>query len=145
MVSETSYTCENPIIHTRNNDCTQYIQVVRYTALLSGIVYGFVHNRTLAKEAEHKKANALLKQKESWIEQAKKEYAAKNSNSTTSKLRDLASSATGGLIGSDSGEFGSLSISLFLSFLESLESNLAFHLCTASRLCPASMLEQQAR
>jgi F-type H+-transporting ATP synthase subunit e len=80
---------------------------VRYTALISGIAYGFLHNRTLYKEAEDKKAKAAIKQRESWIEQAKKEYAQKNaSSSATSTLRSLASSATGGLIsGPDDGEF----------------------------------------
>lgn len=84
------------------------MQVVRYTALFSGIVYGFVHNRTLYKEAEAKKANAAIKQRESWIEQAKKEYAQKQQSSTGSTLRQLASSATGGLIsGGDNGELQS--------------------------------------
>lgn len=85
------------------------MQVVRYTALFSGIVYGFVHNRTLYKEAEAKKANAAIKQRESWIEQAKKEYAQKQqSSSTGSTLRQLASSATGGLVsGGDNRELQS--------------------------------------
>ncbi|KAK9900877.1 hypothetical protein P389DRAFT_166382 [Cystobasidium minutum MCA 4210] len=78
------------------------LNVVRYTALFSGIVYGFVHNRTLYKEAEDKKAKAAIKQRESWIEQAKKEYAQKQQSSTGSTLRQLASSATGGLVGGDS-------------------------------------------
>lgn len=112
-VSEYSHTLHagHTRLHQRSSDILHTpSQVVRYTALLSGIVYGFVHNRTLHKEAEVKKANAAIKQRESWIEQAKKEYAQKQSQSTTSSLKQLASSATGGIIGGDNGELALLAL-----------------------------------
>ncbi|ODQ80122.1 hypothetical protein BABINDRAFT_35455, partial [Babjeviella inositovora NRRL Y-12698] len=49
--------------------------VLRYSALLSGVVYGFVHNRSLKNEAADKAELKAYKTKAKLIEQAKREYA----------------------------------------------------------------------
>ncbi|KAG5365663.1 ATP synthase subunit e [Yarrowia sp. B02] len=51
------------------------LNVLRWSALGAGVVYGFVHNRTLYSEAEKKVADAKYKKQEKLIEQAKAEWA----------------------------------------------------------------------
>ena len=75
------------------------MQVVRYTALVSGIFYGIVHRRTLQREADAHKAEKQAKQHESWVEQAKKEYAKKKEQGLSgllSEAKDKVVSATSG-------------------------------------------------
>lgn len=52
-------------------------QVVRYTALVSGIFYGIVHLRTLRKEHAHELEAHKAHQREKWVEQAKAEFKKK--------------------------------------------------------------------
>ncbi|OMH80487.1 ATP synthase subunit e, mitochondrial [Zancudomyces culisetae] len=62
--------------------------LTRYGALGFGIAYGFVHARTLRKEAEHKRDLESYNKKVQLVELAKQEYSKKNvvqSNSTTSQ------------------------------------------------------------
>ncbi|AOW06277.1 ATP synthase E chain-domain-containing protein [Yarrowia lipolytica] len=51
------------------------LNVLRWSALGAGVVYGFVHNRTLYSQAEKKVADAKFKKQEKLIEQAKAEWA----------------------------------------------------------------------
>ncbi|KAL7004370.1 F1F0 ATP synthase subunit e, mitochondrial [Cystobasidiomycetes sp. EMM_F5] len=53
------------------------LNVVRYSALGFGILYGIVHRRTLQARFNSDKAAQEAHQYEHWVEQAKKEYAAK--------------------------------------------------------------------
>jgi F-type H+-transporting ATP synthase subunit e len=64
-------------------------QVVRYTALASGIVYGIVHRRTLFKQDILHKEQAAEKQRDSWISQAKKAYKEKVERESQSPLQRL--------------------------------------------------------
>lgn len=52
-----------------------FLQVLRWSALGAGVVYGFVHNRSLKSAAEAKKADNEYAQKEKLIAQAKAKYA----------------------------------------------------------------------
>ena len=57
-----------------NSVRTGVFQVVRYTALATGILYGFVHNRTVQKQhaehqahhKQHHQEELLAKAKEAW-------------------------------------------------------------------------------
>lgn len=72
---------------------------MRYTALVSGIFYGIVHRRTLQREADAHKAQKEAKQHESWVEQAKKEFAKKKEQGLSgllSEAKDKVVSATSG-------------------------------------------------
>ncbi|KDE04777.1 hypothetical protein MVLG_04831 [Microbotryum lychnidis-dioicae p1A1 Lamole] len=53
------------------------VNVVRYSALFSGIVYGFVHRRTLQAQFDSDAARQELHKREQWLEQAKKAWQAK--------------------------------------------------------------------
>ena len=69
------------------------LQVVRYSALVGGIAYGILHRRTLQKEADTHAVEHEAKQRESWIEQAKQEYAKKTQGSKQGGLAGLLSGA----------------------------------------------------
>ncbi|RSH93355.1 hypothetical protein EHS25_007711 [Saitozyma podzolica] len=56
---------------------SQTRNVVRYTALLSGIAYGFVHQGTLQKTHDEEKVKHQFAHRQHLIEEAKKAYAAK--------------------------------------------------------------------
>ncbi|CAD6586376.1 MAG: hypothetical protein CYPHOPRED_003527 [Cyphobasidiales sp. Tagirdzhanova-0007] len=73
------------------------LNVVRYTALVSGLFYGVIHRRSLQKEVDLDKVKAAEHQRESWIQQAKKEYAKKSSGESASPLQKL-TGIGGGLI-----------------------------------------------
>lgn len=53
-------------------------QVLRWSALAGGVVYGFVHNRTLASAAQEKKAATEWERKLKLIDEAKAKWAAQN-------------------------------------------------------------------
>lgn len=53
-------------------------QVLRYSALIFGIFYGFQHQRSVTANAQAAKAEAEYKHKESLIEKAKLEWKRKN-------------------------------------------------------------------
>lgn len=55
-----------------------YLQVLRYSALVLGIFYGFTHQRTLNTNAKAAQAEHEYKHKESLIQKAKREYAKKH-------------------------------------------------------------------
>jgi len=57
---------------------SQGVNVLRYSALIFGVFYGFTHKRTVVTNAETAKAQAEYKHKESLIEKAKAEWAKKN-------------------------------------------------------------------
>ncbi|KAI5474321.1 hypothetical protein MNV49_003548 [Pseudohyphozyma bogoriensis] len=57
---------------------SQVQEVVRYSALLTGVFYGIVHRRTLQAEYDHSHETALIKKREHWLEEAKKAWAEKN-------------------------------------------------------------------
>jgi F-type H+-transporting ATP synthase subunit e len=67
---------------------SNFKQVVRYTALVSGIFYGILHRRTLQREADAHKADQQAKQHESWVEQAKKEFAKKKEQGLSGLLTE---------------------------------------------------------
>jgi len=52
-------------------------QVLRYTALASGIVYGVVHRKTLQDKFDHDAARKEVQLREHWLQEAKKAWAAK--------------------------------------------------------------------
>lgn len=52
--------------------------VLRYSALGAGVVYGFVHRRSLGNAEEQKQVLAKFKEEEKLIKQAKAEYAKLN-------------------------------------------------------------------
>lgn len=51
-------------------------QVVRYTALASGIVYGIVHRKTLQERFDKSAAEKEVQQRAHWLEEAKKAWEA---------------------------------------------------------------------
>ncbi|KAL7342973.1 hypothetical protein BJY59DRAFT_688269 [Rhodotorula toruloides] len=51
-------------------------QVVRYTALASGIVYGIVHRKTLQERFDKTAAEKEVQQRAHWLEEAKKAWEA---------------------------------------------------------------------
>jgi F-type H+-transporting ATP synthase subunit e len=55
-----------------------FLQVVRYSALVSGIAYGIFHRRTLQAKFDANAASAELKKREHWLEEAKAAWAKKN-------------------------------------------------------------------
>jgi hypothetical protein len=59
-------------------------QVVRYTALLSGVFYGIAHRRTLQKEADAAKLEHAAHDREYLIQQAKKAWADKQASAKAS-------------------------------------------------------------
>lgn len=52
------------------------LQVVRYTALASGIVYGIVHRKTLQERFDKQAADKEVQQRARWLEEAKKAWEA---------------------------------------------------------------------
>ncbi|EGU13515.1 hypothetical protein RTG_00245 [Rhodotorula toruloides ATCC 204091] len=51
-------------------------EVVRYTALASGIVYGIVHRKTLQERFDKSAAEKEVQQRAHWLEEAKKAWEA---------------------------------------------------------------------
>lgn len=52
-------------------------QVVRYTALLSGVFYGITHRRTLQKDQDEEKKKHAIHEREHLIAQAKEAWKKK--------------------------------------------------------------------
>ncbi|BGO97076.1 ATP synthase subunit e, mitochondrial [Rhodotorula toruloides] len=52
------------------------VNVVRYTALASGIVYGIVHRKTLQERFDKSAAEKEVQQRAHWLEEAKKAWEA---------------------------------------------------------------------
>ncbi|GEM06747.1 ATPase, F0 complex, subunit E, mitochondrial [Rhodotorula toruloides] len=52
------------------------VNVVRYTALASGIVYGIVHRKTLQERFDKTAAEKEVQQRAHWLEEAKKAWEA---------------------------------------------------------------------
>jgi F-type H+-transporting ATP synthase subunit e len=57
------------------------MQVVRYTALLSGVVYGIYHRRTLQNAHDADKAHHAKHERETLIAQAKEAWKQKQAGS----------------------------------------------------------------
>lgn len=57
---------------------TNWSQVLRYSALLFGVFYGFSHQRTINANAKAAHAEHEYKHKEALIQKAKAEFAKKN-------------------------------------------------------------------
>ncbi|KAH8835099.1 ATP synthase E chain-domain-containing protein [Flagelloscypha sp. PMI_526] len=53
---------------------TPTVNVVRYSALFGGILYGFYHNRTLHKTHEQQKLDHAVHDRENLIKEAKEAY-----------------------------------------------------------------------
>jgi F-type H+-transporting ATP synthase subunit e len=53
------------------------VQVVRYSALFSGVVYGILHRRTLQKEADAAKIDHAIHHREHLVSQAKEAWKQK--------------------------------------------------------------------
>ncbi|KPV76331.1 uncharacterized protein RHOBADRAFT_42661 [Rhodotorula graminis WP1] len=51
------------------------VNVLRYTALASGIVYGVVHRKTLQDKFDHDAARKEVQLREHWLQEAKKAWA----------------------------------------------------------------------
>ncbi|GAA96844.1 uncharacterized protein L969DRAFT_50006 [Mixia osmundae IAM 14324] len=51
------------------------VNVVRYSALAGGILYGILHRRTINHKQAQEREHAELRKREGWVEQARKEYA----------------------------------------------------------------------
>jgi len=54
------------------------VNVLRYSALGAGVIYGFIHQRTIYTQAEKQKDSAEYAHKEALIRQAKAEWAKRN-------------------------------------------------------------------
>ncbi|EJT51096.1 hypothetical protein A1Q1_07691 [Trichosporon asahii var. asahii CBS 2479] len=52
------------------------VNVIRYSALIFGVAYGFLHNRTLHKEAADQGLQNKLHKREELIAEAKRQFAA---------------------------------------------------------------------
>lgn len=61
------------------------LQVLRYTALASGIVYGVVHRKTLQDRFDHHQAEKETQLRQHWLEEAKKAWAQKQIQSKDSR------------------------------------------------------------
>ncbi|KAJ9195489.1 hypothetical protein DTO166G4_3072 [Paecilomyces variotii] len=57
---------------------TQGVNVLRYSALVAGLIYGFSHQSSLNSQAKHAEIEREYKRKESLIQQAKAEFAKKH-------------------------------------------------------------------
>jgi len=53
------------------------VNVVRYSALVGGIAYGFYHRRTLQAKFDSQAAKAEIEKREKWLQQAKQAWADK--------------------------------------------------------------------
>ncbi|KIY50485.1 hypothetical protein FISHEDRAFT_64702 [Fistulina hepatica ATCC 64428] len=62
------------------------VNVVRYTALLSGLVYGWYHNRTLRAAHEQHKFEHAVHHREQLIKQAKEAWAKKQAGTAVRYL-----------------------------------------------------------
>jgi len=60
------------------------INVVRYSALIGGIGYGIWHQRTLQKKHDKQKVEGVVKRRQHWVEEAKKEWAKRQGASSSS-------------------------------------------------------------
>ena len=56
-------------------------QVVRYTALLSGVFYGIAHRRTLQKEYDEERKKHAIHEREHLIAEAKEAWRKKQASS----------------------------------------------------------------
>jgi F-type H+-transporting ATP synthase subunit e len=63
-----------------SNTGSRCIQVVRYSALLSGIFYGVAHHRTLQNEENKKRAAHDAHKQEELLQRAKDAWKAKKEN-----------------------------------------------------------------
>ncbi|TFK56471.1 hypothetical protein OE88DRAFT_1729962 [Heliocybe sulcata] len=64
------------------------VNVVRYTALVSGVFYGIVHRRTLQKEHDEKKHHHQIHERERLIAEAKEAWKRKQETSKDSIVTD---------------------------------------------------------
>ncbi|GAA5878759.1 hypothetical protein JCM3774_005060 [Rhodotorula dairenensis] len=64
------------------------VNVVRYTALFSGIVYGVVHRKTLQDRFDAHAADKEVQLRQHWLEEAKKAWAQKQLQSKDSLVTD---------------------------------------------------------
>ncbi|KAL1669508.1 ATP synthase E chain-domain-containing protein [Schizophyllum commune] len=55
------------------------VNVVRYTALFSGILYGWYHNRTVQREFKEQEVQHAVHRREQLVEQAKAEWKRRQS------------------------------------------------------------------
>jgi len=70
-------------------------QVLRYSALGAGILYGLYHQRKLSSQAKAASEQAKYQHKEALIEQAKAEWARKHPVKDTGDCRLLSSRLIG--------------------------------------------------
>jgi len=56
---------------------SQGVNVLRYSALVAGLIYGVYHQSSLSAKAKHAEIDREYKRKESLIEQAKAEWKKK--------------------------------------------------------------------
>ncbi|EIM92393.1 uncharacterized protein STEHIDRAFT_127218 [Stereum hirsutum FP-91666 SS1] len=64
------------------------VNVVRYTALLSGVFYGVLHRRTLQKQHDEDKARHAIHEREHLIHQAKEAWKRKQEGSKDGIITD---------------------------------------------------------
>lgn len=67
------------------------VNVLRWSALAFGLVYGIVHHNTLASAAEKRRADEEFQRKSSLITQAKAEWAKKQKPGSTNSSGDVIS------------------------------------------------------
>lgn len=65
-------------------------QVLRYTALFSGVVYGVVHRKTLQEQFDKHAADKEVQLRQHWLEEAKKAWANKQKNDSGRESPPLA-------------------------------------------------------
>ncbi|BGP38596.1 F1F0 ATP synthase subunit e, mitochondrial [Rhodotorula kratochvilovae] len=56
------------------------VNVIRYTALFSGVVYGVVHRKTLQEQFDKHAAEKEVQLRQHWLDEAKKAWANKQKN-----------------------------------------------------------------
>ncbi|OCH88749.1 hypothetical protein OBBRIDRAFT_794913 [Obba rivulosa] len=59
------------------------VNVVRYTALLTGVFYGIAHRRTLQKQHDEERLQHAIHERQRLVEQAKEEFRKKKEEGTT--------------------------------------------------------------
>jgi len=64
------------------------VNVVRYTALLTGVFYGIVHRRTLQKAHDEEKQHHIIHEREHLIAQAKEAWRKKQEGSKDGVVTD---------------------------------------------------------
>lgn len=62
------------------------VQVVRYSALVSGVFYGIFHRQTLQAKFDSTQAANEVHKREEWLKQAKEAWAAKTAKNDGRKL-----------------------------------------------------------